>query len=308
MIKRTIEISQNPAHLSVRLDQLLIQPHDQPVEKQASIPCEDIGILIVDHQRNTYSHTVLANLAEHGGVMVVCGRNHMPASILLPIADHTQVVWRVNDQIAISRPLQKQLWQQLVQAKIRGQAANLEHDETLQRKLKAIARNVRSGDAGNAEAYASRLYWQSWLGPEHTFRRNQDRKAPPPNNLLNYGYAVLRATIARAIVAAGLMPMLGLHHSNRSNAFCLADDLIEPFRPMVDRRARHLFTTGQRELSQATKAGLLQLLAEPVYLNDEKGPLMVSVQKMVSSLVKCYEGSSRTLEIPIMPHQRNEGC
>ena len=306
MIKRTIEISQNSAHLSVRLDQLLIQTHDQPEEKHTSIPCEDIGILLVDHQRNTYSHTVLANLAEHGGVMVVCGRNHMPAAMLLPLADHTQVVWRVNDQIAISRPLQKQLWQQLVQAKIRGQAANLEHDEKLQSKLKSIARNVRSGDAGNAEAHASRLYWRAWLGPDRPFKRGMDRKAPPPNNLLNYGYAVLRATIARAIVAAGLMPMLGLHHSNRSNAFCLADDLIEPFRPMVDRRARDLFTKGMSELSQTTKAGLLQLLAEPVYLNDEKGPLMVSVQKMVSSLVKCYEGSSRTLDIPIMPNQRSE--
>ena len=306
MIKRTIEISQNPAHLSVKLNQLLIQGHDQPVESHASIPCEDIGILLVDHQRNTYSHTVLSQLAEHGGVMVVCGRNHMPTSMLLPLSDHSQVIWRINDQIAISKPLQKQLWKQLVQAKIRGQAANLEHDSKQRNKLESIARQVRSGDASNGEAHAAKLYWQSWLGLNQPFKRAQDRKASPPNNLLNYGYAALRATIARSIVAAGLMPMLGLHHSNRSNAFCLADDLIEPYRPMVDRRARELFTQGLSELTQTTKAGLLQLLAEPVCLDGEKGPLMVCIQKMVSSLVKCYEGERNTLAIPIMPHQHHE--
>jgi CRISPR-associated protein Cas1 len=311
VIKRTIEISRNPAHLSVRLDQLLIQPHDAPgpagdAAPTASIPCEDLGVVIVDHDRCTYSHHALAKIAEHGGVLIVCGRDHLPAAVLLPVADHTQVVWRINDQIAISKPRRKQLWQQIVQHKVRAQAHNLPEGASERSFLLALARDVRSGDPGNVEAHAAKVYWSRWLKSSRTgaapgassFRRLPDG-LDPLNTMLNYGYAVLRASVARAIVAAGLTPALGIHHSNRSNAFCLADDLVEPLRPIIDRRVRHLhFTAGLAELNQTAKAGLLAVLGEPAVTADESGPLMVGIQRYVASFVKSMTSDAADLDVP----------
>lgn len=294
MIKRTIEISQQPAHLTVQHAQLLVKRDGQVV---GQVPCEDIGLVLVDQPQTTYSHALLAQLAESDAALVVCGRNHLPVAVLLPLADHTQVVWRIADQLAVSRPLRKQLWRQLIRAKIRGQAENLAPDCPARSKLLDYARMVRSGDASNLEAQAARVYWQHWL-PEEAFRRDAD--ADGLNSLLNYGYSVVRAAIARAIVAAGLLPSLGLHHSNRSNAFCLADDLIEPLRPLVDDRARELYRQGYDELTTEAKAGLLKLLADDVQFGDETGPLMVCLHRFVASLVKCFEGKSKRLEIPEM--------
>lgn len=306
MIKRTVEISQQPAHLTVKLDQLLVQPHDQPVESHGSIPCEDLGIVLVDHPRTTYSHAALAQIVEHDAVLIVCGRDHLPAGVLLPLTDHSQVVWRIHDQLSISRPLQKQLWKQLVQAKIRAQAMNLAEGATQRGRLLAMIREVKSNDSSNCESQAARIYWSSWLPPETKFKRDVSRNAGPPNNMLNYGYAVVRAAIARALVASGLLPALGLHHHNRSNAFCLADDLIEPLRPIVDRQVRQLFMDhGRRELDQPTKAGLLEVLTWPVHsesISGGRGPLMVAIQRMVGSLVRCYQGESKTLVIPTLEH------
>lgn len=312
MIKRTIEISQQPVHLSVRLDQLLIQPHDQPKEAGSSIPCEDIGMVLVDNPRTTYSHSALAKLIEFGGVLVVCGRDHLPAGVLLPLAEHSQVVWRIRDQLAISKPMSKQLWKQIVQAKVRAQAANLSTESTQRGRLLALAREVRSGDPTNVEAQAAKMYWSAWLrcdthpnpfperGSELRFRRDPNGK-DPLNSMLNYGYAVLRAAVARAIVAAGLLPVLGLHHHQRSNAFCLADDLLEPLRPIVDRRVRQLYLDhGRRELNQPTKAGLLEVLTQRVRMGHENGPLMVALHRMVASLVHCYQGSAKQLVIPVL--------
>lgn len=299
MIKKTIEISQQPAHLSVRLDQLLVQPHDLPKEFHRSIPCEDIGVVLVDHPQVTYSHAALAQLVNFDAVLIVCGRDHLPAGVLLPLADHSQVVWRVQEQVSIGKPLKKQLWKQIVQAKIRAQAMNLAAGSPQQRRMLAMVHEVRSDDAGNMEAQAAKLFWSAWLPPEVGFRRDAD--GAPPNNMLNYGYAVMRASLARAIVSAGLLPALGIHHHNRSNAFCLADDLLEPLRPIVDRRVRELFINHQRcELDQPTKAGLLEVLTQTVMVNDEKGPLMVSLQRMVASLVKCFDGSAQELVIPVL--------
>jgi CRISPR-associated protein Cas1 len=292
LIKRTIEISQEPAHLTVQHAQLLVK-RDGAVVGQIS--CEDIGLVLVDQPQTTYSHALLATLAESDAALVICGRNHLPVAVLLPLADHTQVVWRINDQLAVGKPLRKQLWRQLVRAKIRGQAENLAAGTPARSKLLDYARMVRSGDPTNLEAQAARVYWQHWL-PEEAFRRDAD--AAGLNSLLNYGYAVFRAAIARAIVAAGLLPSLGLHHSNRSNAFCLADDLIEPLRPLVDDRARELYRQGYDELSTEAKAGLLKLLADDVQFASETGPLMVSLHRYVASLVKCFESRSKKLEIP----------
>jgi CRISPR-associated protein Cas1 len=292
VIKRTIEISREPAHLAVRLDQLLLKRDGDVV---GSIPCEDIGLVLVDHPAATYSHAALARLAESGAALVVCGQNHLPTAVLLPLSDHSQVVWRIADQIAASRPLQKQLWKQLVQAKIRGQAENLDPGSPARAKLLDLVGMVRSGDPTNVEARAAKVYWTAWR-PEEAFRRDQNGRGL--NSLLNYGYAVVRAAVARALVAAGLLPAIGLHHSNRSNAFCLADDLMEPLRPLVDDRARDLFVQGYDDLCQESKAELLKLLAKPVELGGEAGPLMVNLHRMAASLVRCFAGESKRLEIP----------
>jgi CRISP-associated protein Cas1 len=293
LIKRTLEISREPAHLSVKLDQFLIK-RDGVVVRQ--VPCEDIGVVVVDHPQTTYSHAALAALAESDAALVICGRNHLPVAVLLPLSDHTQVVWRINDQLAVSRPIRKRLWQQIIVGKIRAQAANLEVGSPARSKLLAYACEVRSGDPSNLEAQAARVYWVNYLPEEAVFRRDSD--ADCLNAMLNYGYAVVRAALARAIVAAGMFPALGLHHSNRSNGFCLADDLIEPLRPLVDDRARELYRQGARGIDPDSKAGLLKLLAEDVAFAGETGPLMVNLHRYVSSLWKCYRGEEKRLEIP----------
>ncbi|MGE3410467.1 MAG: CRISPR-associated endonuclease Cas1 [Pirellulales bacterium] len=322
MIKRTIEISRERAHLTVRLDQLVLERDGQVV---GSIPCEDIGVVMVDHQGTTYTHAALARLAQQDATVVVCGRDHLPAGILLPLADHSQVVWRIRDQIDVAKPVRKQLWRQIVQAKIRAQACNLSPGPARTRLLNMV-REVRSGDVENHEAQAARLYWQAW-SDEPAFRRaseirqeamdendddpdepkprrdtapafRRDRDGAPPNNLLNYGYAVLRAAVARALVAAGLLPAIGLHHSNRSNAFCLADDLMEPLRPLVDHAVRQLVRAGRLELDQPAKAELLKVLTVEVQCGELSGPLLVSLHRLTAGLVRCYRGESQKLEIP----------
>lgn len=293
MIKRTLEISQRAAHLATRNEQLLLSREGEIVSQA---PCEDLGMVVVDHPDTTYTHAALAKLAEKGAVVVICGRNHLPAAMLLPLAQHTQVVWRLAEQVSVSKPLQKQLWQQLVIAKILGQARNLTPNSAGCLKLIALARRVRSGDPTNIEAQAAKVYWANWLDGS-PFRRDADQDGV--NAFLNYGYSIARASIARAIVSAGLQPSIGLHHRNRSNAFCLADDLIEPFRPIVDLRARQMHFDGFTELDQPAKARLLELLTLPLKLGGQVGPWMTMIHRLTASLVRCFSGESKKLEIPI---------
>ena len=301
MIKRTIEVSRQPLHLSVKHDQLVLQARGQAPGDAPTIPCEDIGIVVVDEPGTSWSHQALAKLMEHGAAVVVCGRDHLPAGMLLPFSTHTEVVTRINEQIAVKRPVKKRLWKQLVVAKIRGQARNLDKASPARLKLLNLSKRVKSGDPSNIEAQAAKVYWHAWLGEdaeagERRFRR--DPHGPPPNNLLNYGYAVLRAAIARAQIAAGMLPAIGMHHSNRSNAFCLADDLLEPLRPIVDDRVRQLHGDGALKLDQPTKAALLGLLVAPAEVAGQSGPLMVNLHRMVASLVRCYQGQADKLDIP----------
>jgi len=309
MIKRTVEISQQPMHLTARDGQLLLLRKNEnaarlpanPDNLAASIPCEDIGVVLVEHAGATYSHASLTALLDNGAALVICGRDHLPCGMLLPTSDHNEVVRRLHQQIDIAKPLRKQLWKQIIQAKIRAQAANLPSGSTTRSGLLALARKVRSGDPSNVEAQAARSYWRVWLQsngvPPSDFRR--DPAGAPPNNLLNYGYAVMRAAAARAIVSAGLHPALGLHHHNRSNVFCLADDLLEPLRPLVDERVRELFHDGQTELTPTAKAALLELLTVNVRTGDTTGPLMVGLHRYVASLARCHEGEEKRLRIPV---------
>lgn len=310
MIKRTIEISQQPVHLTVENEQLLLLRRDDERSLLSSVPCEDLGMLLVEEQGVTYSHAALTTLLRHGAALVVCGRDHLPAGMLMPFADHTEVVTRLHLQLEAHRPLRKQLWRQIVRAKIRAQAANLPPGTAARTRLLELARNVRSGDPENAESQAAQAYWRAWLdgvaaaeldlGP---FRRDADR--PGINALLNYGYAVLRAAMARALVAAGLQPALGLHHRNRSNPFCLADDLMEPLRPLVDARVRELLRTGETELRPLAKRGLLELLTAPLQVGELCGPLMVALHRYTASFVRCLAGESRVLEVPLAAGQES---
>lgn len=294
MIKRTIEISRERAHLTTRHSQLLVK-HDKTVA--GSIPCEDIGMLVVDHSDTTYSHSALTSLVNAGAAMVVCGRDHLPAGILLPLPQHSTVVWRINQQINAPRPLVKQLWKQIVQVKICNQAAVLDPDCSARKKLVALARTVRSGDTSNVESQAARVYWKNFLPDEQRFYRDQNGD-DGLNCFLNYGYAIVRAAIARALVSAGLLTAFGLHHRNRSNAFCLADDLIEPFRPVVDYFGRDLHEQGYSELTPEAKRVLLELLTFNTSIGSESRPMLIAIQKMVSSLVNCFCGDTDRLVLP----------
>lgn len=301
MIKRTLEISREPTHLAVRDRQLLLKRHG---ETCASLPCEDLGVVAVDHPQTTYTHAALTTLLEQGAVLLLCGRDHLPAGLLLPLSAHHQVVWRLQAQIDAPLPLKKRLWQQLVRGKILAQAANLAPDGAAARRLRRLARAVRSGDPANCEAQAARVYWANWLlqGPEadspsSPFRRDPDQ--PGLNALLNYGYAVLRAALARALVSGGFSPALGIHHSNRGNPFCLADDLVEPLRPLVDARARSLTFDGCCELTQPVKAELLDLLTAEVATGAFRGPLMVALHRYVASLARVLDREEKSLDIPI---------
>lgn len=292
MIKHTIEISKEAAHLSTRNRQLLINRNGTVVGR---VPCEDIGVVLVDHPAATYTHSALAALAENGATVVVCGRDHLPAAMLLPLAGNSMIGPRQADQLAASVPLQKRLWQQIIRAKILAQADNLADDNPLAGKLADMATAVRSGDPNNLEAQAARHYWSAWR-PCDSFRRDPDGQGL--NGILNYGYAVLRAAVARAVVAAGLNPTMGIHHHNRSNSFCLADDLMEPLRPLVDDIARELWRSGCESLDPEAKASLLELLTSSVKMRSGVGPLMVSLHRYVASLVKCFAGETKQLDIP----------
>lgn len=291
MIKRTIEISGRGNRLAARVGSLLIE---QGGEEAGRVPLEDLGLLILDAPDTTYTHWTLVRAAEAGAVVVLCGRDHLPAALFLPTGG-SLVAQRVAAQADAAKPLKKRLWQGLVRAKIRAQARVLgPRDERAAGFLRALVSTVRSGDPANVEARAARRYWTSLFGRE--FRRRRD--GPPPNALLNYGYMALRASVARAVAGAGLHPALGLHHRHRANAFCLADDLLEPLRPMVDRRVRALVDEGRTEIDRDAKRVLLETLTEEVEVGGQRGPLLVGLERTVASLARCYEGTDRTLCVP----------
>ncbi len=302
MIKRTVEISQKPVHIAVRNGQIILKPRADDDANPVSIPAEDIGMLLLDHPATTLSQQALSKLAESGASVVVCGRDHLPAAIMLPVSHNTEVAKRLRLQISPAINLRKRLWKQIVVAKILQQAKNLQPASPAERRLRNLATEVKSGDPSNSEAQAAKVYWKTLWGPfanklETPFRRDPD--GAWPNSFLNYGYMVMRAAVARALVSAGLHPTLGIHHVNQSNAFCLADDFVEPFRPLVDRTVCKLVDAGHRELTQPAKATLLELLTFHMTYGDQSGPLMVSLHAMAASYVACLEGKEKLLTIPV---------
>lgn len=302
MIKRTLCFS-NPAYLSLRNAQLVIRiekQSDSP-ERQTTVPIEDIGIVVLDHQQITITHGAMAALLDNNAAVVTCDKRHLPVGLLLPLEGHSVQSERFRDQINASLPLRKQLWQQTVQQKILNQAALLRELHNVETgNMLHWAADVRSGDSTNLEGRAAAYYWKKMFPDIDDFTR--ERYGDEPNALLNYGYAILRATVARALVSSGLLPTLGIHHHNRYNAYCLADDIMEPYRPYVDRLVVHTMQL-YPDISEVTtniKRNLLTIPTLDVVIGGQRSPLMVAVSQTTASLARCFAGEARKITYPVL--------
>jgi CRISP-associated protein Cas1 len=292
MNHRTVEIS-SPAHLSMRHRQLVIGRSDGSAP---TVPIEDLALLVVDNPQVTYTHALLAALAEAKVATVICGADHLPNAAVLPYAAHVSAGERLRVQLACPRPLVKRLWQTVVACKLRRQADLLIRTTGGDAGLHAMAGRVRSGDPDNLEAQGAQRYWPSLLGSG--FRR--ERSGPAPNPLLNYGYTVLRAATARALVSSGLLPGVGLFHANRGDGFALASDLMEPFRPFVDGVVWELWHAGMAddELDRTRKAHLLGVLQIGVLMDGQAMPLSLALGRAASSLAESFLERRCLLRLP----------
>lgn len=295
MIKRTLYFG-NPAYLKTANEQLVIEMHDSGETQSA--PIEDIGLLILDHQQITITQALLAKLLANNTAVITCDATHHPTGMMLNLDGNSLQSQHFQAQVEASAPLKKQLWQQTVSAKIQNQAALLALQREENKTLLNYAKEVKSGDSENHEAKAAAYYWKRVFPDFLDFRR--ERFGPPPNNLLNYGYAILRAAVARSLVASGLLPTLGIFHRNQYNAYCLADDIMEPYRPFVDKVVCTIIRSNGRflEMTPSMKKELLAVPAMDVQIDGQKSPLMNAVQRTTASLAKCFEGKARKLLYP----------
>ena len=309
MIKKTLYFG-NPTYLSLHNNQLVIKLPE--VERNASLPdsfkdkstltrpIEDIGLIVLDNKQITITSGVMEALLENNSCIVTCDSKSMPVGMLLPLYGNTVQNERFREQLAATLPLKKQLWQQTIRTKIENQSATL--TKCLGKEYKCMriwAADVRSGDPDNLEARAAAFYWKTLF--EHIDGFTREREGLFPNNLLNYGYAILRAVIARSLVSSGLLPTLGIHHHNRYNAYCLADDIMEPYRPYVDELVFRLAQGRQdMELSREVKAALLAIPTLDVMIAGKKSPLMIAASQTTASLYKCFSGELRRIVYPEM--------
>ena len=308
MIKRTLYFG-NPAYLSVRLAQLEIRLPEVVKNDTLStlvkeecvkrVPIEDIGVVVLDNKQITITQGVLGELLGNNVAVITCDEHRMPSGLMLPLAGNTTQSERFRHQIEASLPLKKQLWQQTVQVKILNQSRVLHHCRNLKcGNMEAWVKQVKSGDAENMEGRAAAFYWKSLFGGIENF--NRDREGAPPNNLLNYGYAILRAVVARALVGSGLLPTLGIHHHNRYNAYCLADDIMEPYRPFVDQLVIDMMRRYKdiSELNTEMKRDLLMLAYQDVLIDGKRSPMQIAIQTTANSVYKCFSGEARKIIYP----------
>lgn len=294
MLKKTVEFATPGTRLSVKLGQLVI---DRPGQPTATLPIEDLGVVVVDDRQATLTQSLLNALAQSGTALVITDESHLPSGQFLPLDGHHALTERHRAQASLGEPTRKRIWQSLVAAKVHRQGEVLLHFTGRSTGLIPMSGRVRSGDPDNLEAQAARLYWPALFGRE--FRR--DRDLDGVNAALNYGYALIRAATARAIVGSGLIPTLGVFHSRRSNAFCLADDLMEPFRPFVDWRVRQLrdeVGTGLNLSDRTHRAALLAIFTETLLVEGRRTPLMVAIQLASASLARVILGEDRRLVLP----------
>lgn len=303
MIKRTLFFG-NPAYLHFNDEQLVITLPETSLlpekDRIITIPIEDIGVIVIEHPQITVTHLLINSLLKNNVAVITCDSRHMPSGLLLPLEGNTTQQERFRHQINASEPLRKQLWQQTVRQKILNQAMVLNHEGRKTENMRYWADQVKSGDTENHEGRAAAYYWSELFESSLEFRR--DREGSAPNNLLNYGYAILRATVARSLVASGMLPTFGIHHHNRYNAYCLADDMMEPYRPYVDQLVLRIINEDQipDELTRVHKAKLLQIPVLDVTINNRRSPLMLATQQTAASLSKCFQGELRKLEFPEM--------
>lgn len=292
MVKRTLYFG-NPAYLKTKTEQLIIEKQDDG--EVVSVPIEDVGLVILDHAQITITSGVIAKMLEKNVALVACDSTHHPTGLMLNLDGHTLQSRHFAAQLDASLPVKKQLWQQTVIAKIYNQAALLKQQRKENKFLLNLAKDVKSGDSENSEAKAASYYWKSLFPPFMNFRR--DRFGLPPNNMLNYGYAILRAVVARSLVGSGLLPTLGIFHRNQYNAYCLADDIMEPYRPFVDKQVCSMIDPLEPtfELTPEIKRQLLTIPAIDVFVNGNRSPLMIGVQRTTASLAKCFEGKAKTI-------------
>lgn len=310
MIKKTLCFS-NPAYLSLLNRQLLIKlpeverndtlPESFKRNAVRTIPIEDIGVVLLDNKQITVTQGVLEALLENNCAVITCDSSHMPVGLMLPLEGHTLQSERFRSQIDASLPLKKQLWQQTIQAKITNQATALLRLRKCEvGNMRVWAHNVRSGDPDNYEARAATYYWHAFFPSISGFVR--DRDGLPPNNLLNYGYAILRAVIARSLVCSGLLPTMGIHHHNKYNAYCLADDVMEPYRPYVDMLVAEIVGEGidMSVLTPTLKSRMLAIPVLDVVIEGKRSPLMVAATRTTASLAACFAASQRKIVYPVL--------
>ena len=310
MIKKTLCFS-NPIYLSLRNAQLVLHipevennktlPEAIKKEAERTIPIEDIGVVVLDNRRITITSGAMEALLENNCAVITCNQKSMPVGLLLPLCGNTTQNERFRSQLEASLPLRKQLWQQTIKQKILNQEHVLRINTAQETNcMRVWSNDVRSGDPDNLEARAAAYYWKNVFTTYPNFVR--DREGTPPNNLLNYGYAILRAIIARALVGSGLLPTLGIHHHNRYNAYCLADDIMEPYRPYVDQLVLDIIQCNL-EISDITRDLKMRLLGIPmldVVINGKRNPLMIAAQQTTASLARCFAGESKRISYPEM--------
>lgn len=314
MIKKTLYFG-NPAYLSLRMGQIVIKlpevernpglPERMKQEAEVTKPIEDIGIVILDNKRITITQGLLEALLENNCAVITCDSHSMPVGLMLPLYGNSTQNERFREQLEASLPLRKQLWQQTIKAKIENQAAVLaSYSKVSTKAMERWANDVRSGDPENIEGRAAAYYWKNVFSEfKQLAGFTRDRNGIPPNNLLNYGYAILRAIVARGLVSSGMLPTLGIHHHNRYNAYCLADDIMEPYRPYVDQLVLSIVSECEPDDMELTKEVKFKLLGIPtieVTVNGKRSPLMVAVTQTTASLYKCFSGELRRIAYPEM--------
>jgi CRISP-associated protein Cas1 len=296
MLKRTLFFS-NPFRLNLKQSQMVITPKSG--NKSVTIPIEDIGFVVIENMQSDVSLPLLEALVKNNVAVVFCNSLHHPQSLLLNLDSNTTQSELFRHQIDASIPLKKNLWKQTVEAKLYNQARCLKVLGKQHSSVMLYAKRVRSGDPDNREGAAARAYWLRLFGEEF----NRDRFGATPNDLLNYGYTILRAAVARALSGSGLLPTLGIHHRNKYNAYCLADDIMEPYRPLVDRRVFSLFSTTQRKngLTNTAKAELLRVLSDDVILMGVRRPLLLALSQTTASLARCFAGQEKKIKFGMIP-------
>lgn len=305
MIKKTLYFG-NPMYLSLRNAQLVLRKPDADKleesfkqDAERTIPIEDIGVVVLDNRRITITTGAMEALLGNNCAIITCDSTNLPVGLMLPLSGNTTQSERFRNQIDASLPLKKQLWQQTIRQKILNQATVLNKNTgAIVKNMQVWANEVKSGDPDNLEARAAAYYWRNLFPTLPNFVRG--REGDPPNNLLNYGYAILRACVARGLVRSGLLPTLGIHHHNRYNAYCLADDIMEPYRPFVDDLVINIIQKypDYSELTQSIKTALLMIPSLDVMLDGKRSPLMIAVGQTTASLAKCFNGELRKIAYP----------